>query len=439
MKILPALLAIALSLQIPAYADQPAIPASTPALLDEDRILEVQARYIFSFEGQAAGDKWLAKQIQAQPRPRLLAIQAKKRLDRADANRSEQSEADWDLIRQLSLDGDAYAQVTLARHYLVTASEVPAGLRPFRYMDAVRLLEPLRHSNYADAFTLYSSMHLYGTGVPQDMDLAWSHAQTALWQGEPGAAAVLADYWLGDSQAAARDRARSLQALYVAACENSFAAWQKIEKLTAAGDTDATRIQTLALLWRHALGADLQTPKVKAARQHAEQLAPADAEAAFILAFHGFCRGAGAKAAKATFAWAQKAADLGNDNGHALVANLQAEGHGTEKQPAAAIATLQTYAAKDNALALNFLGYHSYWGELHKHGMKKDPVAAVTYCSRAAAMGNMIGVINTAICYEEGIGVPKDYKRALYYRDWAARRGHIPSQRLIPGLYAGAR
>lgn len=424
----------------PGQAEQlPPTIVANPQFVDTARVLEVQTNYVFSFEGTAAGQKWLAKQLKTNPNPRLLAIAAQKRLDDPAHTDPELREADWEVIRRLSLEGDAFAQVTLARSYLETAHEQPLGLRPFRYMDAVRLLEPLRNSQYAEANSLYSYMHIYGLGVPQDLDQAWTYSQAALWHGEPIAASNLAKYWLSDTPSGIRDRARGLDALYGAAREGSSYARNKLESMQSDGDADATRLLALATLWRHSLGADYVTPKVKKAQKLAEQLAPADAEAAFILAYHGFSRGAGTKAAKATYAWAQKAAELGNDNGHVMVARLQAEGHGTEKQPTLAIATLRTYAAKDNPLALGLLGYYSYWGELHKHGMKKDKSAAYAYCSRAAAMGDIISVINTAFCFEEGIGVPKDYQQALFYRDWAARRGHVESQNLIPGLYAASR
>lgn len=440
MKILLYLSAILMGASLSLRAQENGQPyAATPLQVDADMLLEVQARYVFRFEGTASGDKWLAKKLRDHPSPRLRAIDAENRMTASPSADTEAYAAALETIRQLTLEGDAYAKVVLAREYLNTARKLPADERMFRYMDVVRLLQPLRELEYPGVYEPLSYMYLWGYGVPQEEATAWRLSQAALWHGRPAAAAMMADYWLKNSPASSLNYEQGLNALYAATRENSHSAWRKLEELVAKGDPAAIRIHALAKLWRYSLGADYTTPEIKKAVVIAEQLAPSDAEAAYILAIQGYSRGAGSKAAKTAYAWAQKAAELGNENGFVMMAWMQAEGHGTEKQPATAIETLQTYAAKNNPRALGLLGYYSYWGELHKHGMKKDMDATYRYCSQAAAMGDITSVINTALCFEQGIGVSKDYRRALFYRDWAARRGDMRSRDLIPRLAAAVR
>ena len=65
------------------------------------------------------------------------------------------------------------------------------------------------------------------------------------------------------------------------------------------------------------------------------------------------------------------------------------------------------------------LSFMYYWGK----GVKKDRNKAAELDKRAAALGNRKGQFNLGRDYEDGTGVPKDYKQAVYWYFKAAENG----------------
>ena len=125
---------------------------------------------------------------------------------------------------------------------------------------------------------------------------------------------------------------------------------------------------------------------------------------------------------------------------HAGAAFVQTQckllGRGVPRDASAALAELHTLANWGDVRAAAYLGHLYYWGSSDAPGLKKDEGKAFNYTRVAAEGGSLVALVNLAQCYEDGIGVAKDYGIAarLY---WIAhvrgyKQGDDRVRRLLP-------
>lgn len=415
------ILVVGLSLAASAWA--------APAPVDDGAIFEMRLRTAWAEGGQKKALAFIEKTLAKKPLDRARAYQAIYRLQ--DETREDRAaiNQDWMTVRALAQAGDPAARCQLADE-LFRGVLLPTGFRLAPDNEgALAILRPLAEQGHPDAHEMLSWAYLHGRGVPRDIDRAWWHAERALWIGRDAAALRVANEV---------DPKRRLEFLLACARQNSGGAMNQLATAAKNGDAGAQRALHLARLSLQALGGEFPSPLVKAARAAIEAQAGDDALAHFILAYEGFNRESGAAAGRRSLAHARRAAELGLDDGLALVARHEAEGRGTAKDVPAALAKLRALEAKGNTAAIAALGYYAYWGSWDKYGWPKDPARAFDYCRRAAEAGDISACANAAFLHEHGLGTETDYREAARLREMAARRGHKDSYLTFPRVLAAA-
>lgn len=115
--------------------------------------------------------------------------------------------------------------------------------------------------------------------------------------------------------------------------------------------------------------------------------------------------------------WYEKSYEGRNWLAAGRLARCYAEGCGTGKDVAKAVALLKQAAARDEGEALGHLGEcyeRSEWGLAH------DLKLAFEHYRQSAADGDACGLYNLGRCYEVGIGTGKDHERAIMWLRLAA-------------------
>jgi len=112
--------------------------------------------------------------------------------------------------------------------------------------------------------------------------------------------------------------------------------------------------------------------------------------------------------------WLRRAAAKGYGNATAALAELQEEPSMTEQSP----------TTKEDALAQNNLGFSYLTGD----GVRKDPVEAAKWLSRAARNGSPNAQCTLGIMYNQGLGVEKDDAMAARWFRRSADQGFAAAQ-----------
>jgi len=79
----------------------------------------------------------------------------------------------------------------------------------------------------------------------------------------------------------------------------------------------------------------------------------------------------------------------------------------------------------NDARAINSVGYFYYDGSL---GLPRDHAKALQLWHRAAELGCADALFNIGYAYKNGRGVEQDMKKAIYYLELAATRGHVTAR-----------
>ncbi|UXI03342.1 tetratricopeptide repeat protein [Photobacterium sp. TY1-4] len=116
-----------------------------------------------------------------------------------------------------------------------------------------------------------------------------------------------------------------------------------------------------------------------------------------------------------------------------LLGSYQYQGYGTEQNIAAAIEHMTLAAEQDHVEAQLFLG-DWYVAESNPDKM---PLLAFGWRVRAALNESVKGCIKVAYCYQAGIGVAKDRRRAIYWLERAAETGSAEGQFLAAKMHLG--
>jgi TPR repeat protein len=132
------------------------------------------------------------------------------------------------------------------------------------------------------------------------------------------------------------------------------------------------------------------------------------------------------------FKEATAAASAGNSNGVVEVALDTLQGQGIKLDTEAGLAELRQAAGMGNAHAMVLLG-----GFLQAGGtaIKQDRTAALMWVTKAANAGSISGLIQEAVCYNQGWGVAKDPAKSLELMKKAADTGD-PGALMIYALEA---
>jgi TPR repeat protein len=97
-------------------------------------------------------------------------------------------------------------------------------------------------------------------------------------------------------------------------------------------------------------------------------------------------------------------------------------GEGVPKDPSKAFFWCEKAADLGFSIALNNLGYYFYRTGLV---VSKDGHKAFELYTKAAANGNAPAMVNLGASYEDGFGVPRNLKQAIYWYRQAASKGQV--------------
>jgi TPR repeat protein len=120
-----------------------------------------------------------------------------------------------------------------------------------------------------------------------------------------------------------------------------------------------------------------------------------------------------------------RARGLGEDRANFSLARMRLMGRGLPRDVDGAMSDLALMAADGSADAATYLGTLYYWGAVGAPKIPKDPRKAYDYTRQGAERGSVLAMINLAHCYEESIGVPRDYLVAAKLYWIAYRRGYL--------------
>jgi len=427
---LAAILALVTPPLVTPSAAEPA-PAPAPApliggLSPVDAAFDIRLDLLLNEKSPAAAFAFVSKEFARDPRPHVQARYAEFLIEGHD----------WGAPDGMAEQGIALAREARGKGSLHALRIIGWDLVTGRHSArnpalGVVFLRQAATAGNANAMISLGDVYLRGIGVPVDLTSAEAWFLRAAWQGKPHSLFRLAEAY---EHLTPPNPAKAAMLCYEAASRGSGSAWKHLEERVAQNDPAATRVSQLYLLSRAVLGADYTTKKVRTALAGLETNYPQDPLALLAvgrLYASGRYVTIDLKKARACF---ERAAALGSDDAQADLAQLYAEGRGVPKDPDRAVATWRELAAKDNACALAWLGYYSYWGSLGADHLPKDAAQAFAYCVRAADLGDVHGQCNAGACHEFGIGTPVDYALAAHYYRSAAWRGERRSNEQLPKL-----
>jgi len=118
-----------------------------------------------------------------------------------------------------------------------------------------------------------------------------------------------------------------------------------------------------------------------------------------------------------------RARGLGDDRANYMLAYMRLVGRGVSRDEAAAVTDLEMLAADGDPHAAALLGGMHYWGSSDAPSLQKDAHKTYEFSRVAAENGSVTGLRNLARCYEDGIGVTRDYLLAAKLYWIASERG----------------
>lgn len=135
-----------------------------------------------------------------------------------------------------------------------------------------------------------------------------------------------------------------------------------------------------------------------------------DSDAYFTLAMiHKDSKDENIKDESKAFCYAQKAAEMGDENACNLLGTLYELGCGVAQSYDNAVKYYQL--AAENGVEIAFLNIGAFYQS--GIGVPKDEEKAVEYYQTGANVGNMYCLNALGMCYKNGIGVQQDYKKAF--------------------------
>ncbi len=144
----------------------------------------------------------------------------------------------------------------------------------------------------------------------------------------------------------------------------------------------------------------------------------------YILLGKGFLTGVGLKKnAKKAFSYLKKAYQNGNEEAIILLADCYYQGIGTKKDALEAKRILELAVRDNNSNAMVKLA--DYCSDLNENSFY-DPFVARFWYEKAGILGNQIGMIKNAQCYENKFGTNKvDLDEAYYWYEKASLAGNL--------------
>lgn len=138
---------------------------------------------------------------------------------------------------------------------------------------------------------------------------------------------------------------------------------------------------------------------------------------------------------KMSFEEAKKAAEAGDMDAGAVVAECYFHGRGVATNLEEAVVWYSKAAESGHLGAQDSLGCCLLYG----WGCEADPEEAVRWFTRAAEQEHLSAMNNLAYCYLTGKGVVRDEHRAFVWAKAAADQGHAPSQTMVAECYLDGR
>jgi len=126
------------------------------------------------------------------------------------------------------------------------------------------------------------------------------------------------------------------------------------------------------------------------------------------------------------------AAEGGDVNAQAMVANMYLEGTGTARDARRALAWFEKAAAGGHSYAQYAVGLLYLSGG---QGVSKDPARGVTWLERSAQQGSYFAQTTLGDAYASGIGVATDKMRAASYFTSAAEQNYATAQLKLASFY----
>lgn len=404
-----------------AWAGTPEeVLAKVVPLTSRQEAFDVRESRLRASKGDAAAFAWVEQRLTTRPDPHTAAVYADLLLRGKRQGAPENQGGRGVRLAQEALAAGSLRAVGVIGWELLRGGRLPG--------DPARGLTYLHHAAAAGdttAMTYLGDALLRGIGTAPEPTLAEFWFRRAARRGWPYGLFLLGNAYADGKFHGQPDLARACALYQEAATYGSTSARRRLEQLAQAGDPAATRAHHLVTLWFAWFRHNVSNAKQHGVAQALQRDYPDDAEVLTALGRYNISPENGRREFKQAFVLLSRAAALGSVEAQALRARMQAEGWGTKTDPAAGLAEWRRLESQNDPTSLALLGYYSYWGTLKNKVLPKNPAQAFAYSKRAADAGSYTGQINTAYCYESGIGVPKDYALAAKYYDIAASRGAL--------------
>lgn len=127
----------------------------------------------------------------------------------------------------------------------------------------------------------------------------------------------------------------------------------------------------------------------------------------------------------------KQGAEMGDKRAHCQLALCYAGGYGVDKNEKEVLSWMSQSANNGYAPAMFELGTMYHQGTC---GLPQDIVKAIYWYKKAAKAGSSNAMVNLGYCYENGIGVEKDFWKAIEYYGQSAQLDNETAQNNIQAL-----
>lgn len=397
-------------------------------MIEEEETHEIRLENLLRSKGHRAVFDRLTKEMAEKPKPYVKAWYANYLIygeafglkEVADEKRG------YALARESSAEGSLFGHELVGRAY---GDGRGPGFRDS--LEAVKYLTRAAELGRDSAMCELSKYYFFGKGVEADRKKAEQLARSAACQGAEAGMMNLAGWWEDAKYAGTADAEKAMALYFEAADLGAPAARGILRQRAEKGDPSAIKYMHLDYVVGAREGATAYPARLKQSVRWLEQnTSPDDLRVQLAIAELMIEKLGPVYDAKKARDILTRAANSGSDDAKAMLATMAWRGIGQKADPLGAIASWKELADRNNARALNQLGWLHWWGNGAKHGIAKDAKAAFELCRRSADLGYWVGQQNTAACYAHGVGTQVNYYLAAKYYDILEGRGYINAREM---------
>ena len=322
------------------------------------------------------------------------------------------------LAREAAEAGSAIGQETLG-----IALGQGLGVAPDQ-AESVRLLQQAAQRGSMRALGILGRYAVSGYGVPRDEEEAARKLRRAAeLSGEMLGYLLLADAYENGGRGVPRDLAKAVECYYRIAIYGTRYVEKDFDRLEKLGAPEVPLYRALALIHDANEGVWVTKGKVQLAVPVLEQLGGKLAAAQYELGTIYTVNHWVSHDYKKALGFLNRARGFGDDRANYTLAYMRLVGRGMPRDEAGALSDLELLSSDGDPNAATLLGAMHYWGSSDAPSLQKDAHKTYEFSRLGAENGSLTGLRNLARCYEEGIGVPRDYLLAAKLYWIAAKRG----------------